>query len=91
MSEHPRYIIKMRWSALTPADILKIPQEKVEHALKDFADWIDTNHAFAALAKAYPALVAVEVDLSEFKWVDDEKHEIIPTFEIKGPAGEARS
>ena len=84
MSEHPRYIIK------TPGDFLTIPQEKVEHALKDFYNWINTHHAFAALAKDIPALAAVEVDVSEFVWVDDGKHEIIPTFEIKGPAGEAK-
>ena len=80
MNEHPRYIIK------TPADFLKIPQEKVEHALKDFRNWIETYHAFAALAKAIPELAAVEADVSEFCWIDDGKHEIIPTFEIKGPA-----
>jgi hypothetical protein len=83
MSEHPRYIIK------TPADFLKIPQEKVEHALKDFHNWIETNHAFAALAKAIPALAAVEVDVSEFRWVDDGKHGMSPVFEIKEQAGEA--
>jgi hypothetical protein len=85
VSEHPRYIIK------TPADFLTIPQEKLEHALKDFHRWIETHHAFAALAKAIPALAALEVDVSEFCWVDDGKHEIIPVFEIKEPAGEARS
>jgi hypothetical protein len=84
MSEHPRYIIK------TPADFLTIPPEKLEHALKDFHNWIKTHHAFAALAKEIPALAGVEADVSEFRWVDDGKHEIIPTFEIKGPAGEAQ-
>ena len=84
MSEYPRYIIK------TPADFLTIPQEKVEHALKDFHNWINCHHAFAALAKEIPALAAVEADVSEFVWVDDGKHEIIPTFEIKEPAGKVK-
>jgi hypothetical protein len=82
MSEHPRYIIK------TVDDFLTIPREKVEHALKDFHNWIATNHAFAALAKEIPLLSAVEIDVSEFRWVDDGKHEMIPVFEIKEPAGE---
>jgi hypothetical protein len=85
MSEHPRYIIK------TPADFLTIPQDKLEHALKDFYSWIEYNYAFAALAKEIPALAALEADVSKFVWIDDGKHEIIPTFEIKGPAGEAQS
>jgi hypothetical protein len=80
MSEHPRYIIK------TPGDFLTIPQEKLEHALKDFHNWIKTHHAFAALAKEIPALAGVEADVSEFRWIDDGKHEMIPIFEIKGPA-----
>ena len=85
MNEHPRYIIK------TPADFLTIPQEKLEHALKDFYKWIEYNHAFAVLAKEVPELAALEVDVSKFVWVDDGKHEIIPVFEAKEPAGEARS
>jgi hypothetical protein len=81
MSDHPRYIIK------TPADFLTIPQEKLEHALKDFHNWIEYSHAFAVVAKDIPELAALEVDVSEFCWVDDGTHEIIPVFEIKGPAG----
>ena len=84
MSEHLRYIIR------TPADFLKIPQEKLEHALKDFHNWIETHHAFAALAKDIPALARVEADVSEFRWVDDGLHEIIPVFEIKEPAEEGK-
>lgn len=80
MSEHPRYIIR------TPADFLKIPQEKLEHALKDFHNWIKTHHAFAALTKEIPALAAVEADVSQFLWVDDGLHGIIPVFETKKPA-----
>jgi hypothetical protein len=80
MSEHLRYIIK------TPADFLTIPQDKLEHALKDFYDWLETHHAFAALAKDLPALAGVEADVSEFCWIDDGAHEIIWTFEIKEPA-----
>jgi hypothetical protein len=82
MSEHPRYIIK------TPADFLTIPQEKLEHALKDFHNWIKTLHEFAALAKEIPALAAVEVDVSEFRWVDDGKHDMIPVFEAKEQSDE---
>jgi hypothetical protein len=84
MSEHPRYIIK------TPADFLTIPQEKLEHALKDFQNWIETHHALAALAKDIPALAALEADVSEFRWVDDGLHEIIPVFETKEPAKETK-
>ena len=84
MSEHPRYIIK------APADFLTIPQEKLEHALKDFQNWIETLHALAALAKAIPALAALEADVSEFRWVDDGLHEIIPVFETKEPAKETK-
>lgn len=80
MTEHPRYIIK------TPADFLTIPQEKLEHALKDFHNWIRTHHAFAALAKEIPALAGVEADVSEFRWVDDGLHKMIPVFETKEPA-----
>ena len=82
MSEHPRYIIK------TPADFLKIPQEKVKHALKDFYSWIEYNHAFPAMAKEIPVLAAVEVDVSKFVWVDDGKHEIILIFEEKEQSDE---
>jgi hypothetical protein len=85
VSEHPRYIIK------TLADFLTIPQEKLEHALKDFYSWIQYNHAFAVLAKDVPELAALEADVSKFVWLDDGKHEIIPVFEIKGPADEVRS
>jgi hypothetical protein len=80
VSEHPRYIIK------TPADFLTIPQEKLEHALKDFHNWIKTHHAFAALAKDIPALAGVEADVSEFRWVDDGLHGITPVFEAKEQA-----
>ena len=80
MSEHPQYIIK------TPADFLTIPQEKLEHALKDFHNWIEINHALRVLAKEIPALAALEVDASEFCWIDDGKHDMIPVFEIKEPA-----
>jgi hypothetical protein len=80
MSEHPRYIIK------TPADFLTIPQEKLEHALKDFHNWIKTHHAFQAAIKEIPALAILEPDFSEFRWVDDGLHEIIPVFETKEPA-----
>jgi hypothetical protein len=80
MSEHPQYIIK------TPADFLTIPQEKLEHALKDFHNWIETHHALRSLAKEIPALVGLEADVSEFRWVDDGKHDMIPVFEIKEPA-----
>jgi hypothetical protein len=79
VSEHPRYIIK------TPADFLTIPQEKLEHALKGLHNWIKAHHAFAALAKDIPALAGVEADVSEFCWVDDGLHEIIPVFEAKEP------
>jgi hypothetical protein len=81
MNEHPKYIIK------TPADFLTIPQDKLEHALKDFRKWIETNHAFAALAKEIPLLAAVEIDVSEFRWIDDGKHDMIPVFEIEEQAG----
>ena len=84
MSEHPRYIFK------TPADFLTIPQEKLEHALKDFQNWIETHHALAALAKDIPALTALKADVSEFRWIDDGLHEIIPFFEIKEQEGKAR-
>ena len=84
VSVHPRYIIK------TLADFLTIPQEKLQHALRDFYSWIEYNHAFAALAKEIPALAALEADVSKFVWVDDGKHEIIPVFEAKKPAGEAK-
>ena len=80
MSEHPRYIIK------TPADFLTIPQEKLEHALKDFHNWLKTHPAFRALAQEIPALAGVEADVSEFCWIDDGLHEIIPVFETKEPA-----
>jgi hypothetical protein len=80
MSEHRRYIIK------TPADFLTIPQEKLEHALKDFHNWIETNHALQVLAKEIPALAGLKADVSEFRWVDDGKHDMIPVFEIKEPA-----
>jgi hypothetical protein len=79
MSEHPRYIIK------TPADFLTIPPEKLEHALKDLYNWINYNHAFAALAKGIPALANVEADVSQFVWVDDGKHDIIPVVKSKPP------
>jgi hypothetical protein len=85
VSEHPRYIIK------TLADFLTIPQEKLEHALKDFYSWINYNHAFAAMTKEIPELAGLEADASKFVWVDDGKHEIIPVFETKEPAGEAQS
>ena len=85
MSEHPRYIIK------TPADFLTIPQDKLEHALKDFRNWIENLHEFAALAKEIPLLARMEADVSKFVWVDDGKHEMSPVFETKEPAGEARS
>jgi hypothetical protein len=85
VSEHPRYIIK------TLADFLTIPQEKLEHALKDFYSWINYNHAFAAMTKEIPALAAIEVDVSKFVWVDDGKHEIIPVFEAKEQSDEVRS
>ena len=54
MSKHPRYIIK------TPADFLTIPQEKLQHALKDFQNWIETHHALAALAKHIPPACRVK-------------------------------
>jgi hypothetical protein len=85
VSEHPRYIIK------TLADFLTIPPEKLQHALRDFYSWIEYNHAFRGLAKELPELAALEVDVSKFVWVDDGKHEIIPVFETKEPAGEAQS
>jgi hypothetical protein len=85
MSEHPRYIIK------TLADFLTIPQEKLQHALKDFYSWINYNHAFAAMTKEIPGLAALEVDVSKFVWVDDGKHEIIPVFEAKEQSDEVRS
>ncbi len=84
MSEHPEYLIK------TLVDFLTIPPEKLEHALKDLYNWINYHHAFAALAKEIPAFAAVEADVSQFVWVDDGKHEIIPVFEAKEPAGEAQ-
>ena len=84
MSEHPRYIIR------TPADFLKIPQEKLEHALKDFHNWIETHHALAALTKEIPALAKLEADVSEFRWIDDGLHEIIPVFETKEPADKVK-
>ncbi len=84
MSEHPRYVIK------TPADFLTIPQEKLEHALKDFHNWIKTHHELAALVKEIPAFAALEADVSEFRWVDDGLHEIIPVFEIKEQESKAR-
>jgi hypothetical protein len=80
MSKHPRYSIK------TPADFLAIPQKKLEHALKDFHNWIKTHHAFQAAIKEIPALAILEPDFSEFRWVDDGLHEIIPVFETKEPA-----
>ena len=80
MSEHPRYSLK------TPADFLTIPQEKLEHALKDFYNWIKFHHAFAAFAKEIPALAGVEADVSEFRWVDDGLHEMIPVFQAKEQA-----
>jgi hypothetical protein len=80
MSEHPRYIIK------TPADFLTIPQEKIERALKDFYNWIEYNRAFRALAQEIPALAGVKPDVSEFRWIDDGKHDFIPVFKIKKPA-----
>jgi hypothetical protein len=82
MSEHPRYIIK------TLADFLTIPQEKLEHALKDLYNWIEYNHAFAVVAKEIPELAALEVDVSKFVWVDDGKHQIIPVFEAKEQSDE---
>ncbi len=82
MSEHSRYIIK------TPADFLTIPQEKLEHALKDFHNWIKAHHTFAALAKEIPALPGVEADVSEFRWVDDGKHDMILVFEAKEQSDE---
>jgi hypothetical protein len=82
MSEHTRYIIK------TPADFLTIPQEKLERALNDFHNWIETHHAFRALAKEIVELAAVEADSSEFTWLDDGKHDIIPIFEIEEPAND---
>jgi hypothetical protein len=82
MSEHPKYFIK------TLADFLTIPPEKLEYALKDLYNWINYHHAFAALAKEIPALAGVEADVSQFVWVDDGKHEIIPVFGTKKPAGE---
>ncbi len=85
MSEHPRYIIK------TLADFLTIPPEKLEHALLDFYSWINYNHAFQSLAKEHPAFAALKVDLSQFVWLDDGKHEIIPVLAAKEPAGEAQS
>jgi hypothetical protein len=84
MSEHPRYIIK------TLADFLTIPQEKLEHALKDFYSWIEYNHAFRSLAKEIPELAGLEADASKFVWVDDGKHEIIPVFEVKEQSDEAQ-
>jgi hypothetical protein len=80
MSEHPRYIIK------TPADFLTIPQEKLEHALKDFYSWIEYSRALAVVAKEISELAALEVDVSKFVWIDDGKHDMIPVFEIKEPS-----
>ena len=85
VSEHPRYIIK------TLADFLTIPPDKLEHALRDFYNWIEYNHAFRGLAKEVPELAALEVDVSKFVWVDDGKHEIIPVFEAKEQSDEVRS
>lgn len=78
MTEHPKYHIK------TPADFLKIPLEKVQHALTDFANWIAFVHAIQDVVKENSErLKGLELDLSEFIWVDDGLHEIIPTFTRK--------
>ena len=79
MAEHPRYHIK------TVADFLTIPEDKLGHAIFDFANWI----AFAISGetkKALKEIPGLEIDLSEFIWVDDGKHEIIPQLQVKEPA-----
>ena len=78
MSEHPQYHIK------TLADFLTIPREKLAHAMKDFHHWIAFTHIIQDAIKEKPEkLKGLEIDLSEFIWVDDGLHEIIPTFTPK--------
>lgn len=83
MSEHPEYPIK------TIADFLTIPPEKLQHALRDFFIWLEFCRAYQAAVEKNPKVLKLNADLSRFVWLDDGKHEIIPIFEIKGPAGEA--
>ena len=83
MNDRTHYLIK------TPADFLKIPPEKLQHALKDFYNWLEYSRAFQ-VAGELPELEGWSLDLSKFVWVDDGLHEIIPVFETKEPAEEVK-
>ena len=79
MNEHPQYIIR------TISDFWAIPSEKIAHALQDFANWIDfvTSDEVQKALKGTPGL---ELCLSQFIWIDDGKHDIIPVVTLKKPA-----
>ena len=77
MTEHPKYHIKKL------SDFLEIPPEKLAHAMKDFHHWISFIRLAQDVLKETPG---VEIDVSQFIWVDDGLHEMIPVFEIKEPA-----
>jgi hypothetical protein len=73
MSEHPKHHIR------TVDDFLKIPQEKLMHCLQDFQNWLTfaTSEEMQLMLRAIPEM---KPSFSEFIWVDDGKHEIIPTI-----------
>jgi hypothetical protein len=79
MSEHPEYPIKKI------ADFLTIPPEKLQHALKDFFIWLEFARVFQAAVRENSEVSKLNVDLSQFVWLDDGKHDIIPVVKAKPP------
>jgi hypothetical protein len=76
MSEHSEYSIK------TLADFLTIPPEKLQHALRDFFTWLTYCRAYEAAAKKHPEVAELKLNLSQFVWLDDGKHDIIPVVKV---------
>ena len=79
MDKFPEYRIK------SVGDFLSIPREKLAHALQDFCNWLflHTCDEVKSIIKDNPG---IELVSSEFIWLDDGKHGIIPVSRPKKPA-----